>query len=145
MEFRSSAFEDGGKIPAKHSCDEADASPPLAISGVPEGAISLALVRDDPDAPGGTWDHWVVCNIAPDTAAIPENTEPEGVPGKNSWGKLGYGGPCPPSGTHAYRFKLYALDAELDLRRGSTKLDLESAMQGHILADALLVGNYSRR
>jgi len=145
MKLTSPAFEDGEMIPAAHTCDGADASPPLEISDVPPEAKSLALVMDDPDAPMGTFDHWVVWNIPPGVASIPEGQEPVGVAGRNSFGKTGYGGPCPPSGTHTYRFKLYALDAMLDLRPGSDKRALESAMKGHVLTEALLRGKYSRR
>ena len=145
MELTSPAFEDGGRIPSRYTCDGEDVSPPLEIVDVPAGAATLALVMDDPDAPGGTFDHWVVWNIAPGTSAMGEGEEPAGVPGRTSFGRLSYGGPCPPSGTHRYRFKLYALDTALDLRRGASKRDLEKAMQGHILEQALLEGNYSRR
>lgn len=144
MQLKSSAFADGGSIPSKYTCDGQDISPPLQVSGVPDGAESLALVMDDPDAPTGTFDHWLVWNIPPDTTDIPEDTEPEGVQGRTDFGNLGYGGPCPPSGTHTYRFKLYALDARLDLAEGARKANLESAMEGHILAQAGLNGNYSR-
>ncbi len=144
MQLKSSAFADGGSIPSKYTCDGQDISPPLQISGVPDGAESLALVMDDPDAPTGTFDHWLVWNIPPDTTDIPEDTEPEGVQGRTDFGNLGYGGPCPPSGTHTYRFKLYALDARLDLAEGARKADLESAMEGHILGQAGLNGKYSR-
>mgnify|MGYP006278616503 FL=1 len=144
MQLKSSAFADGGSIPSKYTCDGQDISPPLQVSGVPDGAESLALVMDDPDAPTGTFDHWLVWNVPPDTTDIPEDTEPEGVQGRTDFGNLGYGGPCPPSGTHTYRFKLYALDARLDLAEGARKANLESAMEGHILAQAGLNGNYSR-
>jgi hypothetical protein len=112
---------------------------------VPEEAVSLALVVDDPDAPGQTFDHWVVWNLAPDIRSIPEGQQPDGVAGENDFGDLTYGGPCPPSGTHTYRFKLYALDTELDLKKGSSKKQLEQAMDGHIVAEDLLEGNYSRQ
>ena len=144
MDLRSSAFEDGGNIPSLYTCDGQDVSPPLEIGDVPEGTVALALVMDDPDAPGGTFDHWLVWNIPAGTAEIAEGTEPEGVQGRTDFGRLGYGGPCPPSGTHRYMFKLYALGQELDLPQGARKSDLEAAMQGHILAEALLSGNYSR-
>ncbi|MFW6189289.1 MAG: YbhB/YbcL family Raf kinase inhibitor-like protein [Planctomycetota bacterium] len=144
MELRSSAFENGGNIPSRYTCDGADVSPPLVISGVPNGADSLALVMDDPDAPGGTFDHWLVWNIPPETGEIPEGTEPQGVEGRTDFNKLVYGGPCPPSGTHTYRFRLYALDDVLDLKEGAGKAELQAAMEGHVLADALLEGDYSR-
>ncbi|MFO8009120.1 MAG: YbhB/YbcL family Raf kinase inhibitor-like protein [Candidatus Brocadiia bacterium] len=145
MRLSSPAFDDGGSIPSVHTCDGQNTSPPLHFHDVPEEAEALALVMDDPDAPGGTFDHWLVWNIPPETTEIPEGREPEGVQGRTDFGKMGYGGPCPPSGTHTYRFKLYALDAELDLREGSGKGRLEQAMEGHVLAEALLEGNYTRR
>lgn len=111
---------------------------------MPEAAAALALVMDDPDAPGGTFDHWIVWNIPAGVASIAEGTEPDGVQGRTDFGRLGYGGPCPPSGTHRYMFKLYALDEEIELREGARKPELEAAMQGHILAEALLQGNYRR-
>jgi len=144
MELSSPAFASGGKIPASHTCDGDDMSPLLRITNVPDGTQALALVMDDPDAPMGTFDHWLVWNIPPDTTGIPEGTEPEGVQGKTDFGKLGYGGPCPPSGTHTYRFKLYALDQQLDLPQGANKEQLSRAMEGHVLAQAVLKGNYSR-
>ena len=99
---------------------------------------------DDPDAPVGTWDHWIVFNIPPSTTEIKKGTEPNGIAGRNSWGRTGYGGPCPPSGTHRYFFKLYALDTMLNLPQVATKKDLEKSMQGHILAKAELIGSYKR-
>lgn len=133
-----------GNIPSEFTCDGSDLSPPLSISDVPTNAKSLVLISDDPDAPVGTWDHWVVFNIPPATKQIPQDTEPNGAPGKNSWGRTGYGGPCPPSGTHRYFFRLYALDTTLNLPQGSTKKQIEAAMQGHILAKAELIGLYKR-
>ncbi len=144
MELKSPAFENGGAIPSRHTCDGADVSPQLDIVDVPEEAVALALVMDDPDAPGGTFDHWLVWNISAETTCIAEGTEPDGVQGRTDFGRLGYGGPCPPSGTHRYMFKLYALDQELDLPEGARKSQLEAAMQGHIVAEALLQGAYSR-
>ncbi len=145
MRLSSPAFENGGSIPSVHTCDGRDTSPPLRIADVPQEAQALALVMDDPDAPGGTFDHWLVWNIPPETTEIPEGQEPQGVQGRTDFGKMGYGGPCPPSGTHTYRFRLYALDAELDLREGANKRRLQAAMEGHVLSEALLEGNYSRR
>ena len=145
MELKSPAFEHGGKVPSRHTCDGADVSPALQISGVPQGAAALALVMDDPDAPGGTFDHWLVWNIPPDTAEVPEGTEPQGVQGRTGFGQLGYGGPCPPGGTHRYRFKLYALDGRLELKAGASKARLEEAMEGHVMAEALLQGTYTRQ
>ncbi len=144
MELRSPAFEHEDEIPSLFTCDGSNISPPLQIGDVPEGAASLALVMDDPDAPGGTFDHWVVWNIPAQTGEIASGTEPQGVGGRTDFGRMGYGGPCPPSGTHRYMFKLYALDTVLGLARGSRKDDLEAAMQGHVLAEALLEGKYRR-
>jgi len=132
-------------IPPEFTCDGSDVSPPLEISDAPASTKSLALIVDDPDAPVGTWDHWIVFNIPPSTRQIGKGTEPQGTPGKNSWGRTGYGGPCPPSGTHRYFFKSYALDGNLNLQPGSTKKQIEAAMQGHIIAKAELVGLYKRR
>lgn len=144
MNLTSSAFSHNGNIPSEYTCDGSDLSPPLGISDVPSNAKSLVLISDDPDAPVGTWDHWVVFDIPPATTQIPKGTEPKGTPGKNSWGKTGYGCPCPPSGAHRYFFKLYALDTMLNIPAGSTKKQIEAAMQGHILAKAELTGLYKR-
>ena len=144
MKLTSTAFAHNGAIPSEFTCDSSDVSPPLSIGDIPSNAKSLVLIMDDPDAPVGTWDHWVVFNIPTTTKQIQKGTEPSGIAGKNSWGRTGYGGPCPPSGTHRYFFKLYALDIELNLPEGSTKKDLERAMQGHILAQAELMGTYKR-
>ncbi len=144
MQLRSPAFDEGASIPSRYTCDGEDLSPPLEISDVPEKAESLAVVMDDPDAPMGTFDHWLVWNIPPHTGEISEGAEPDGVQGRTDFGKLGYGGPCPPSGTHTYRFKLYALDCTLDLGEGKRKSDLESAMEGHVLQQASLNGRYRR-
>jgi Raf kinase inhibitor-like YbhB/YbcL family protein len=137
LSIASPAFSHQGRIPQKHTCDGADVNPPLSIADVPEKARSLALIVDDPDAPAGTWVHWVVWNIGPGTKEIPENSVPQGaLQGTNDFRKPGYGGPCPPSGTHRYFFKLYALDASLSLKSGATKAELEKAMKGHFLAQA---------
>ena len=138
-----SIFSDGEKIPVKYTADEEDINPSLEISGIPEGAKTLALIVDDPDAPMGTWVHWLVWNIPASKSKIEENSIP-GTQGTNDFRKQGYGGPSPPSGTHRYFFKLYALDTELNLPEGSKKAELEKAMQGHILATAQLIGKYSR-
>lgn len=145
MQLRSPAFSEGESIPPKYTCDGSDVSPPLQISGVPDGTAALALVMDDPDAPGGTFDHWLVWNIPPETAETAEGTEPDGVQGRTDFGKLGYGGPCPPGGSHTYRFKLYALDEQLDLAEGARKKDLQNAMQQHVLAECVLSARYSRQ
>lgn len=143
MRLTSTAFEPGEPIPQQYSCDGADISPPLAISDVPEGTAALALLMDDPDAPVGTWDHWVAFNL-PVVETIAEDAGSAGTDGRNSWGNTGYGGPCPPGGTHRYFFRLYALDAALDLDEGAGKQQVLSAIEGHVLAEAELMGTYSR-
>ncbi|MGE5188771.1 MAG: YbhB/YbcL family Raf kinase inhibitor-like protein [Gemmatimonadota bacterium] len=146
-DFRVSCpvFADRGDIPPRYTCDGADASPPLSIENVPPGARSLALIVDDPDAPRGTWVHWVVWGIDPKAREIREGVLPEGaVQGTNDFGKRRYGGPCPPSGRHRYYFKLYALDKAVDPGAGATKARLEAAMKGHIVGKAELVGLYRR-
>ncbi len=146
LAIASPAFPHSGMIPKQYTCDGADASPPLSIGGIPEKTKTLALIVDDPDAPAGTWVHWVVWNIGPVTKEIPENTVPPGaIQGTNDFGKRKYGGPCPPSGTHRYFFKLYALNAPLDLKEGATKAQLEKAMSGHLLGKAELIGLYRRK
>jgi Raf kinase inhibitor-like YbhB/YbcL family protein len=144
MKISSPAFADGQSIPSKYTCDGGDAIPPLAFASVPPNAKSLALVVDDPDAPGGTFDHWVMWNIPPATSAVAEGKPPAGVAGRNGFGKSGYGGPCPPSGEHRYVFKLYALDSTLKLPPSSSKADLEKAMKGHVTAESQMIGRYKR-
>jgi Raf kinase inhibitor-like YbhB/YbcL family protein len=144
LRIKSSAFEHNGSIPEKYTCDGEDVNPPLTIEGIPEGTQSLALIMDDPDAPMGTWDHWVVWNMPSASKEIRENSVP-GVEGMNDFRKHSYGGPCPPRGTHRYSFKVYALDTKLNIGASSRKKDLEKAMQGHILAKGELIGRYSRR
>ena len=145
MEIKSSAFGSGEMIPAKYTCDGADFSPPLEWSGSPAGTKSFALACDDPDAPMGTWVHWVLWNIPPNVKEIKENAVPAGaVEGVNGFRKHQYGGPCPPSGTHRYFFKVYALDTMLTISPNAQKADLEKAMSGHILAQAELVGLFMR-
>lgn len=145
----SPAFEEGQPIPALFSCDGEDISPELAWSEPPAGTQSLALIVDDPDAPVGTWVHWVVYNLPAERRGLPqgvpggEQIEGGGLQGSNSWGRKDYGGPCPPSGTHRYFFKLYALDITLDAGAGLSKEDVEKAMEGHILAQAELMGTYA--
>jgi len=139
----SPVFENNRFIPAKYTCDGDDVNPPLDIEGIPEGTRSLVLIVDDPDAPMGTWDHWIVWNIR-SAGKIEENSVP-GTEGLNDFGKHSYGGPCPPSGTHRYFFKVYALNTELDLNRNSRKKDVERTIKGHILAKGEIVGLYSRR
>lgn len=146
LSIASTAFSQNREIPKQYTCDGADVNPPLSIGNVPEKTESLALIVDDPDAPMGTWVHWVVWNIGADTREIPENSVPPGaLQGTNDFGKRKYGGPCPPSGTHRYFFKLYALDAPLTLEVGATKSQVEAAIGGHLLGKAELVGLYRRK
>jgi hypothetical protein len=140
---KSSAFENNKLIPSKYSCDGEEISPPITVEGIPPQTKTVALILDDPDAPRGTFDHWIVWNIPP-TGKIAENSVP-GTQGLNSASQQTYIGMCPPSGTHRYFFKVYALDTKLDLKANSTKKkDLEKAMQGHILAKGELIGLYAR-
>lgn len=141
--IKSSAFESGKQIPNKYTCDGQDVNPPLSVEGTPKETKTLALILDDSDAPSGTFDHWIVWNIPALTSRINEDSVP-GKEGLNSARQQGYMGPCPPSGTHRYFFKLYALDVELNLGANSTKKDVEKAMKGHILAKGELMGLYSR-
>lgn len=144
MELRSTAFAHEGVIPRRHSCDGEDVSPPLTIEGLPAGTLSLALVMDDPDAPGRTWDHWVAYDIPP-TTRIAEGVTALGTPGINSWGRTGYGGPCCPRGQmHRYFFRVYALDTRLGMAPGAEKAALLAAMSEHVLDEAMLMGRFSR-
>jgi len=146
LKISSPAFENNGYMPAKYTCDGLDINPSFFIENVPVNSKSLALIVDDPDAPRGTWVHWVLWNINPGTKEIKENSIPAGAnQGLNDFRKHNYGGPCPPSGTHRYFFKLYALDAIPGLGPSSTKADLEKAMKGHIIEQAQVVGLYKRR
>ena len=150
FQITSAAFAEGAAIPRRFTGQGDDISPPLAWDHAPAGTRSFALVCDDPDAPAGTWIHWVVYDIPADTTSLPEAVAAErklasgAVQGTNSWGRLGYGGPMPPSGTHRYFFKIYALDTELDLEPGQTRKTLLEAMKGHVLAEAQLMGRYTR-
>jgi Raf kinase inhibitor-like YbhB/YbcL family protein len=144
MKIASSAFEDNGMIPTEYTCDDSDISPPLKISEVPKEAKSLAIIMDDPDAPMGTFTHWVVWNISPQKTQFAKGEKISFPQGKTSFGNKSYGGPCPPGGTHRYFFKLYALDDTLNLKEGSSKDDLERAMSGHVVSEASLMGKYSR-
>ncbi len=149
----SAAFKDGAPIPAKYTCDGVDVSPPLAWSGAPAGTRSVALIADDPDAPGGTWVHWVLYNLPAEVSDLPENiAKVESLDlggarqGRNDFRRPGYGGPCPPPGpAHRYFFKLYALDTRLELKAGAQKKDVEAAMEGHVLGSAQLMGTYARQ
>jgi Raf kinase inhibitor-like YbhB/YbcL family protein len=139
----SPAFENNGLIPSKFTCDGDDFNPALKIEGMPKGTQSLVLIVDDPDAHMGTWNHWIVWNIPP-TGKIEENSVP-GTEGLNDFRRHSYGGPCPPSGTHRYFFKVYALDTKLVLGSNSRKKDVEKAIEGHILAEGEIIGRYKRR
>lgn len=147
LTLTSTAFAQGQPIPARYTCDDQDISPPLHWSDAPAGTQSFALILDDPDAPAGPWVHWVLFNLPANLRDLPEKaTPPQGsLEGKNGWGRVGYGGPCPPRGSHRYLFKLYALDTSLTLARGAGKAQLLTSMEGHILAQAELVGTYSRK
>jgi Raf kinase inhibitor-like YbhB/YbcL family protein len=150
IKLTSPAFEEGGMIPEKHSCDGMDVSPALAWTSGPEGTKTFALICDDPDAPMGTWVHWVLFNLPANVNELPEAVPPErelesrAKQGMSDFHKIGYGGPCPPGGTHRYFFKIYALDTEVNLEAVATKSDLLEAMEGHILAEGQLMGKYSR-
>ena len=143
LRVSSPIFQNNQFIPPKYTCDGDDVNPSLRIEGIPREAQALVLIVDDPDAPMGTWDHWVVWNIPP-VERIEENSVP-GIQGLNDFNKHSYGGPCPPSGTHRYFFKVYALDMKLNLNPNSRKKDVEKAMKGHILAEGKIVGLYRRR
>lgn len=140
MRLTSPAFPDGGEIPDKYAKDGADISPPLLWSDVPEDALSLALIVDDPDAPSGTWTHWIVTDLPPTMTGVREGAT-AGHAGLNDWKRAGWNGPAPPWGRHRYEFKLFALDRELGLRR-PTRHDVERAMAGHVLDEAKLTGTY---
>jgi Raf kinase inhibitor-like YbhB/YbcL family protein len=148
LSISSSAFQDGGKLPQQYSCNGENVSPPIEITSIPEGTQSLVLIMDDPDAPSGTWTHWVLYNLPATISAIPEkaSTKPVWDDGtmqaKNDWDDARYGGACPPDGIHRYFFKLYALDVKLDLKKKSRLRKVEKAMKGHILAKAKLMAKY---
>lgn len=144
MNVSSSAFENEGIIPSEFTCDGQDASPPISITNVPKNTETLSIIMDDPDAPMGTFTHWVVWNIPPNKTEFASGEKIDFVQGCTSFGTSEYGGPCPPSGTHRYFFKIYALDTKLDLKPGSSVKELQSAMRGHIIEEAVLMGRYSR-
>ena len=154
LKITSSAFQQGGSIPAQYTCEGKDISPPLAWAGLPNNTKSIAMIVDDPDAPDPAkpqrvYVHWVVYNIPPQTSSLAENASKSGVPagavqGKNDWGKPEYGGPCPPVGRHRYFFKVYALDTSLTELKNATKADLEKAMKGHIVDSGELMGTYQK-
>ena len=145
MKLTSPAFAEGEGIPAKHTCDGADVSPALSWRDVPQGTAAFALIADDPDAPAGTWVHWVLYNLPPTLTDLREDDSGGGIQGRTDFGATKYGGPCPPPGKpHRYFFKLYALREKLDLPRGATKADVERAMRGQVLGEAQLMGTYGR-
>lgn len=150
LSIRSGAFNQGGMIPSKNTCDGSDVSPPLSWSKGPEGTVSYALVADDPDAPAGTWVHWVLYNVPAAKTSLAENVakvkklEDGSMQGMNDFRKIGYGGPCPPGGTHRYFFKIYALNEALKVEPGLTKKQLLKEIEGHVLAQGELMGKYSR-
>lgn len=149
MQLKSFAFQEGGSILSRYTCEGSNVNPPLEISGVPAHAKSLVLILDDPDVsphvrPDRMWDHWVVFNIPPATHYLAEASQPPGIQGKNSSGRPRYEGPCPPDCEHRYFFKLYALDVILPLQQGATKQEVERAMEGHIIAKAQLMGRYEK-
>lgn len=154
LTLTSTAFQPGGSVPPRHTCEGDDVSPPLAWSGVPDGARSLALIVDDPDAPDPrnpkmTWVHWVLYNLPASAGGLPEGVGAGELPpgtqqGRNDWKRTGYGGPCPPVGRHRYFHKLYALDTVLPPLGSPTKAELEQAMKGHVVAHAELVGTYEK-
>jgi Raf kinase inhibitor-like YbhB/YbcL family protein len=145
ISITSTAFTEAGQIPRLYTCDDQNVSPPLAWSGVPTGTVSLALIMDDPDAPSGTFVHWVLFNLPQGLSGLDQGKNGGGIEGINDFRKIGYSGPCPPRGSnHRYYVKLYALDISLDLKSGSSKSQVESAMRGHILAQGQLMGKYGR-
>src|SRR6266436_2733061 len=146
----SVAFKEGQSLPPPYTCDGVNISPPLEWSGVPKTAKTVAIVVDDPDAPSGAWVHWILYNLPAETIGLVENLpmnenlKAGGFQGKNDFGKIGYGGPCPPSGTHRYFFRIYALNSELPLKAGATKAELMKATEGHIVLQGQLMGTYRR-
>ena len=150
IKILSEAFKEREMIPRKYTCDDVDVSPPLEWDSVPEGTMSLALICEDPDAPAGTWTHWVIFNLPANIRELPEGIPTQKMlengakQGLNDFGRIGYGGPCPPGGTHRYHFRLYALNAKIDLEAGTTKEQLLKAMEGRVLAKGQLMGKYKR-
>jgi Raf kinase inhibitor-like YbhB/YbcL family protein len=145
IKVTSPSFQNEGSISVQYTCDGSNTIPPLNIADVPSNAKSLAIVVDDPDAPSGNFNHWIAWNIDPSTNTIPEGMEPKGaISGKNSAGKVGYVGPCPPAGTHRYFFKVFALDDKISLDENANETDLNQAMNGHIIGQGELMGKYAR-
>jgi Raf kinase inhibitor-like YbhB/YbcL family protein len=145
LKISSPSFREEGEIPSEFTCDGLDLSPPLIITDIPKKAMTLAIIMDDPDAPMGTFTHWIVWNIPTNKTSFTKGEKFDFMQGRTSFGKIGYGGPCPPSGIHRYFFRIYALDIKLDLMKGSNVRDLQIAMSGHVIAEATLMGKYSRR
>ncbi|MFL6538358.1 MAG: YbhB/YbcL family Raf kinase inhibitor-like protein [Chthoniobacterales bacterium] len=144
LDVTSPAFKSGGNIPAQFSCNGANVNPPLSVAKVPANAICLAVALVDPDAPGGTFTHWLVWNVDPKTSEIAANSVPDtAVQGTNDFGNTGYGGPCPPSGTHRYYFRVFALDAKLPLKPGAKAAQFEKAIAGHVIARGELMGRFA--
>jgi Raf kinase inhibitor-like YbhB/YbcL family protein len=147
LELVSNVIKQNEKIPSQYTCDGKNGSPPIAWKDIPAGTVSLVLIMDDPDAPGGIWDHWVIYNLPPTSSLLPEAAKqlPQGtLLGKNSWQKQEYGGPCPPDREHRYVFKLYAIDTKLPNQAGMTKQEVENAIKGHVIGRAQLVAKYQR-
>lgn len=150
LTLSSPAFRDKNPIPKIYTCDGENISPPLEWSGAPSNTKTFVLIVDDPDAPVGVWDHWILYNIPPNTNKLEQNANIRQLPaetkeGVNSWGSIGYGGPCPPKGSHRYYFKLYALDSEIEFDSGMQREDIEKSMQGHIIENAELIGYFERK
>ena len=145
IKITSPAFTEGGSIPSKFTCDGTNTSPALKIESAPAQAKALLLIVDDPDAPSGLFTHWLVWNIDPKSGSIAEADAASGTQGKNDFGKTGYGGPCPPSGSHRYYFRVYALDQQLSLHSGAPRKEVDAAMKGHVIAQGELMGRYARK
>lgn len=146
MEITSSVFQEGSEIPVKFTCEGSNAKPDLRFANIPPGAKSLALIMDDPDAPRGLFTHWIMWNIDPKTTEIAEETGPRNaIEGTNDFGKNGYGGPCPPSGTHRYYFKIFALDRTLELKPTAKRAELDAAMRGHVITQGEVMGRFSKK
>jgi Raf kinase inhibitor-like YbhB/YbcL family protein len=145
IQITSNTFKEGDTIPRIYTCDDQNVSPPLSWTGLPQGSISLVLIMDDPDAPSGTFDHWILFNLSPSLIGLNQDNRNVGTEGRNGFGRVGYGGPCPPRGSnHRYYLRLYALDTELVLKAGASRAQVENAMQSHILAQGQLMARYGR-
>ncbi|MGZ7050293.1 MAG: YbhB/YbcL family Raf kinase inhibitor-like protein [Methanobacterium sp.] len=148
--IKSQVFNDGEPIPTKYSCEGLNFSPPLELESITNEAVSLAIICEDPDAPRGIWSHWVIFNLPPETTKLPEMVMPReklengASQGSNGWGTIGYRGPCPPSGTHRYYFKIYALDVKLNLSAGVTREELLKALESHVIDEGQIMGTYTR-